>query len=118
MPNQTRHGPRGGPWTRLLPSGPCRVWLGIDPDENGEQGGPQPHAPEPEAPFEPQEYGEDQHDNDRFTHWLRPQAVERTQPNALWRPNGSRLSCGRLARRRKGVGRSPCPARGTTLRFL
>src|SRR5882762_5526415 len=26
-------------------------------------------------------------------------------------PNGSRLSCGRLARRRKGVGRSPCPAR-------
>src|SRR5881398_2441986 len=32
-------------------------------------------------------------------------------------PNGSRLSCGRLARRRKGVGRSPCPARGTTLRF-
>src|SRR5947207_14210238 len=33
------------------------------------------------------------------------------------RPNGSRLSCGRLARRRKAVGRSPCPARGTTLRF-
>jgi len=33
-------------------------------------------------------------------------------------PNGSRLSCGRLARRRKIVGRSPCPARGTTLRFL
>jgi len=33
-------------------------------------------------------------------------------------PNGSRLSCGRLARRRKGAGRSPCPARGTTLRFL
>src|SRR5439155_10167509 len=32
-------------------------------------------------------------------------------------PNGSRLSCGRLARRRKGVGRSPCPTRGTTLRF-
>src|SRR3989442_3636418 len=32
-------------------------------------------------------------------------------------PNGSRLSCGRLARRRKGDGRSPCPARGTTLRF-
>src|SRR2546430_10191998 len=29
--------------------------------------------------------------------------------------NGSRLSCGRLARRRKGVGRSPCPVRGTTL---
>src|SRR5438094_8230784 len=27
-------------------------------------------------------------------------------------PNGSRSSCGRLARRRKGVGRSPCPARG------
>jgi len=26
-------------------------------------------------------------------------------------PNGSRLSCGRLARRRKGAGRSPCPAR-------
>ena len=26
-------------------------------------------------------------------------------------PNGSRLSCGRLARRRTGVGRSPCPAR-------
>src|SRR6266487_2526142 len=25
------------------------------------------------------------------------------------RPNGSRLSCGRLARRRKGVGRRPCP---------
>ena len=32
-------------------------------------------------------------------------------------PNGSRLSCGRPTRRRKGVGRSPCPARGTTLRF-
>src|SRR5206468_10146964 len=32
-------------------------------------------------------------------------------------PNGSRLSCGRLARRRKACGRSPCPARGTTLRF-
>src|SRR6266702_3179603 len=28
-------------------------------------------------------------------------------------PNGSRLSCGRPARRRKAVGRSPCPARGT-----
>src|SRR5437867_3001681 len=34
------------------------------------------------------------------------------------RPNGSRLSCGRLVRRGKTVGRSPCPARGTTLRFL
>ena len=33
-------------------------------------------------------------------------------------PNGSRLSCGRLARRRKAVGRSPCAASGTTLRFL
>src|SRR5205823_13301567 len=33
------------------------------------------------------------------------------------RPNGSRLSCGRPARRRKAVGRSPCPARGTTFRF-
>src|SRR5947199_206863 len=33
-------------------------------------------------------------------------------------PNGSRLSCGRPARWRKAVGRSPCPARGTTLRFL
>src|SRR5436190_18614206 len=32
-------------------------------------------------------------------------------------PTGSRLSCGRLARRGKGGGRSPCPARGTTLRF-
>src|SRR5437763_1427548 len=32
-------------------------------------------------------------------------------------PNGSRLSCGRPARRRKGGGRSPCPARGTTIRF-
>src|SRR5207248_11350363 len=32
-------------------------------------------------------------------------------------PNGSRLSCGRPARRRKAAGRSPCPARGTTLRF-
>src|SRR6266516_4877193 len=32
-------------------------------------------------------------------------------------PNGSRLSCGRLARRRKAVVRSPCPASGTTLRF-
>ena len=31
---------------------------------------------------------------------------------ASQRPNGSRLSCGRPARRRKGVGRSPCPARG------
>ncbi len=38
--------------------------------------------------------------------------------NCTTPPNGSRLSCGRLARRRKGVGRSPCPARGTTLRFL
>src|SRR5439155_6115639 len=37
---------------------------------------------------------------------------------AARRPNGSRLSCGRLANWRKGVGRSPCPARGTTLRFL
>jgi len=27
-------------------------------------------------------------------------------------PNGSRLSCGRPARRRKGVRRSPCPAQG------
>ena len=35
----------------------------------------------------------------------------------LWLPNGPRLSCGRPARRRKAVGRSPCPARGTTLRF-
>jgi len=33
------------------------------------------------------------------------------------RPNGSRLSCGRPAGQRKGVGRSPYPARGTTLRF-
>src|SRR5437588_49739 len=32
-------------------------------------------------------------------------------------PNGSRLSCGRLAHRRKGAGRSPCPPGGTTLRF-
>src|SRR5438105_8503041 len=31
-------------------------------------------------------------------------------------PNGSRLSCGRLARRRKGGGRQSVPARGTTLR--
>src|SRR2546430_7975308 len=29
----------------------------------------------------------------------------------------SRSSCGRPARRRKAVRRSPCPARGTTLRF-
>ena len=28
-----------------------------------------------------------------------------------WLPNGSRLSCGRLARRRKGVGRQSVPAR-------
>ena len=27
------------------------------------------------------------------------------------RPNGSRLSCGRLARRRKGAGRQSVPAR-------
>src|SRR5437762_14359580 len=33
-------------------------------------------------------------------------------------PNGSRLSCGRPARGRKGGGRTPCPAPGTTLRFL
>jgi len=33
-------------------------------------------------------------------------------------PNGSRLSCGRPARWRKAGGRSPCPARGTTLSFL
>src|SRR5207237_10535789 len=32
-------------------------------------------------------------------------------------PNGSRLSCGRLARRRKAMGRQAVPARGTTLRF-
>src|SRR5205814_5808489 len=32
-------------------------------------------------------------------------------------PNGSRLSCGRLDCRRKAAGRSPCPVRGTTLRF-
>ena len=38
-------------------------------------------------------------------------------PESRVLPNGSRLSCGRLARPRKGVGRSPCPARGTTLRF-
>src|SRR2546422_2393950 len=39
------------------------------------------------------------------------------EPPQLPRPNGSRLSCGRLARQRKVVGRSPCPARSTTLRF-
>ena len=33
-------------------------------------------------------------------------------------PNGSRLSCGRLARRRKAVGRQSVPARAQTLRFL
>src|SRR5205814_1961680 len=32
-------------------------------------------------------------------------------------PNGSRLSCGRLARRRKVVGRQSVPARAQTLRF-
>ena len=34
------------------------------------------------------------------------------------RPNGSRLSCGRLARRRKVIGRSVRARQGTTLRFL
>src|SRR6266498_4757800 len=34
------------------------------------------------------------------------------------RPNGPRLSCGRLARRRKGVRRQSAPARAQTLRFL
>ena len=34
------------------------------------------------------------------------------------RPNGSRLSCGRLARRRKNGGRMSAPARAQTLRFL
>src|SRR6266516_580406 len=29
-------------------------------------------------------------------------------------PNGSRLSCGRLARRRKGAGRKSCARQGTT----
>src|SRR5207247_6460389 len=43
---------------------------------------------------------------------------EGSQHHGVTLPNGSRLSCGRLARRRKIVGRSPCPARGTTLRFL
>ena len=33
-------------------------------------------------------------------------------------PNGSRSSCGRNAHGRKSMGRSPCPARGTTLGFL
>src|SRR6266516_1655986 len=33
-------------------------------------------------------------------------------------PSGSRLSCGRPTRRRKGAVRRPCSARGTTLRFL
>src|SRR3989442_7695333 len=33
-------------------------------------------------------------------------------------PNGSRLSCGRLARRRKGNGRQSVPRQGPTLRFL
>src|SRR2546421_13118672 len=43
----------------------------------------------------------------------------KARPSGVWRaPNGSRLSCRRPARRRKGVGRSPCPGRGTTLRFL
>src|SRR5881409_1675811 len=32
-------------------------------------------------------------------------------------PNGSRLSCGRLARRRKAGGRQSAPARAQTLRF-
>src|SRR5204862_7813063 len=32
-------------------------------------------------------------------------------------PNGSRLSCGRPARRRKGGGRQSVPARAQTLRF-
>src|SRR2546429_6446344 len=42
----------------------------------------------------------------------------RTSSNSSWRaPTGSRLSCGRPARRRKGVGRRPCPIRGTTLGF-
>src|SRR5437588_4186608 len=41
-----------------------------------------------------------------------------TSPACVWRaPGGSHLSCGRTARRRKVVGRSPCPVRGTTLRF-
>ena len=33
-------------------------------------------------------------------------------------PNGSRLSCGRLARRRKEGGRPSAPARAQTLRLL
>src|SRR6266571_4702545 len=37
-------------------------------------------------------------------------------PDGGMLPNGSRLSCGRLARQRKSAGRSPGPARGTTLR--
>src|SRR5213079_1162835 len=36
----------------------------------------------------------------------------RTSSNSSWRaPNGSRLSCGRPVRRRKGVGRQSVPAR-------
>src|SRR5437763_3109696 len=35
----------------------------------------------------------------------------------FWLPNGSRLSCGRLARRHKGSGRTPAPAGAQTLRF-
>jgi len=37
--------------------------------------------------------------------------------HSAWAPNGSRSSCGRLACRRKGGGRRPCPATGTALRF-
>src|SRR5919108_6400688 len=37
---------------------------------------------------------------------------------SLWLPNGSRLSCGRLTRRRKGAGRSPMPPRARHNGFL
>ena len=51
-----------------------------------------------------------------LTPFSRKESQELSESGPL--PNGSRLSCGRLARRRKDTGRSRCPAGGTTLRFL
>src|SRR2546430_16524095 len=51
----------------------------------------------------------------------RGRAVAELPHECLWvgtaPPNGSRLSCGRLALRRNGDGRGPCP-RGARLRVL
>src|SRR5437867_519904 len=61
----------------------------------------------------------------RDLHWCRPRGryVDIRVAHDWWRrshglaPNGSRLSCGRLARRRKSSGRPSAPDRAQTLPF-